>query len=601
MWHLVETFSPKFNHFVAMYEKFPVEVPDAVLTRPQALREPTNQELLTMWNHPEVLRQHLSTMSEPTTTTQLKDPALRGRLALAKHLHRKVTAMKKAILPRESQTLNTAWAEKSYKRKFAIWNSFPINQLPVEILQEIFRFIILNIVDSHRVTTHRLLLTSVCRFWRNVALSDKILWNTVYFDDSPPWTRSLTFVDRAATAKLDIRIDEPRVMPRHHPARSDSSRSTSPTPSSSITPEQMNSLLDVILSKYSQLRIIIMVVDRWDTSRTVMRRFAAAGKAVALERFEIHRGSSSSTVWIPEPHDPAEAFKPYALCGGSTPKLTWLCLSGINIDWKRFSPVELTTLDLRRIPHGVLSDKESFRRILSSSPNLRRLSMANAGPHLESDDELLPNPIDLLALRELLIGDCAVDYAMRCLSQFNAPNIICLTLLNMGEISQPNLFGQLTGRYPKVEILSTYTLAIHGTPENKTALVKWLDSMPKLTLIKIAQMPVQYVDCFLEDPRQYDDEPTEPKTDESTAPRGIIARGLTGFHVTHMPKDTILQFIDRRKQLGVPLKRFYTPAVFAELGLGTEGMQEVRETGVDVKVMYPNMATNEEQHLLARV
>ena len=52
----------------------------------------------------------------------------------------------------------------------------------------------------------------------------------------------------------------------------------------------MESLLDVLLRKYAQLRIIIVVVDRWDTSRTVMRRFAAAGEAVSLERFELHRG-----------------------------------------------------------------------------------------------------------------------------------------------------------------------------------------------------------------------------------------------------------------------------------------------------------------------
>ncbi|KAI0095080.1 hypothetical protein BDY19DRAFT_64803 [Irpex rosettiformis] len=583
-----------------MYGKFPVEVTDVVLTKTQALRAPTNEELLTMWNHPEVVRQHLSTMSEPTAATQIKGPALRGRLALAKHLHKKVTEMKEAVLPRDSQVLNTVWAEKSYKRKFAIWNSFPINRLPVEILQEIFRFIILCVADTSRVTANRLLLTSVCQFWRNVALSDKILWNTVYFDDAAPWTRSLAFVERAASAKLDIRIDEPRARPRRRRNVNDSTPSTPHTAPHSITPEQMDSLLDVILSKYSQLRIIIVVVDRWDTSRTVMRRFAAAGEAVSLERFEIHRGSAVSATWIPEPHDPTEAFQPYALCDGSTPKLTWLCLSGINIDWKRFSPLELTTLDLRRIPHGVLPDGESFRRVLASSPNLRRLSMANAGPQLDSSDASPSKPIDLPALRELLIGDCAVDYAMRCLSQLNAPNVICLTLLNMIEISQPSLFTQLTGRYPKVEILSAYTLDIHSTTENKAAIVKWLDSMPKLTLIKIAQMPVQYIECFMEDPRQYDEEPAKSETEDATQKR-IIAPGLTGFHVTHMPKEAIFRFIDRRKQLGVPLKNFYTPSMFAELGLRPEGLQVIRNAGVEVKVMYQNMATNEEQHLLGRM
>ncbi|KAI0814740.1 hypothetical protein BC629DRAFT_1466819 [Irpex lacteus] len=584
-----------------MYEKFPIAVADPVLTKVQALREPTNEELITMWNHPEVLRQHLSTIAEPTSATRHTESALRGRLALSKHLHRKVSEMREAISPRDSPTVNTVWAEKSYKRKFAIWNSFPINNLPIEILQEVFRFIILSIGDTNRVTANRLLLTSVCQFWRNVALSDKILWNTVYFDDSPPWTRSLAFVGRAASAKLDIRIDEPRARPRRRRSSGGDSTPSSPVPPPSITPEQMDQLLDVLLSKYDQLRIIIVVVDRWDTARTVMRRFAKAGEAVSLERFELHRGLATNTTWIPEPYDAAEPFHPYPLCNGGTPKLTWLCLSGVNIEWKRFSPVELTTLDLRRIPQGLLPDMDSFRRILTSSPNLRRLSMANAGPQFDANDILPSTPIDLLSLRELLIGDCSVDYAMRCLSQLNAPNIICLTLLNMSDISHPRLFAQLTGRYPKVEIFSTYTLDIHGTSENKAAVVKWLESMPKITLIKIAQMPVQYLDWFMEDPRQYTEEPAKSEEEEETPQRRIIAPALTGLHVTHMPKEAILQFINRRKEMDKPLKHVYTPVMFADLGLRSEGLQEVRDAGVEVKIMHHNMATFEEQHLLARV
>ncbi|KAI0706105.1 hypothetical protein BC835DRAFT_5756 [Cytidiella melzeri] len=583
-----------------MYEKFPVEVTDVVLTNPQALREPTTKDLITMWNHPEVLRQHLSTIPEPTVATQLAESAMRGRLALAKNLLRKVTEMKEAIAPRESPILSTAFAEKSYKRKFAIWNSFPINHLPIEILQEVFRFIILSVGDTSRVTANRLLLTSVCQFWRSVALSDKILWNTVYFDDPAPWARSLTFVERAASAKLDIRIDEPRARPRRRPVGHGSAPPTPPPSPPSITPQQMDTLLDVILSKYAQLRILIVVVNRWDTARAVMRRFADAGEAVALERFELHRGQVANlNAWIPEQHNSSEAYQPYPLCDGLTPRLSWLCLSGMNIDWKRFSPVGLTTLDLRRIPQGVLPDGDTFRRILSSSPKLRRLSMSNAGPQLESRD-VAPKPVPLPALRELLLGDCSVEYATRCLAQFDAPNILCLTLLNMANVSHNGLFVYLTGRYPKVEILSTYTLDIHGTTENKAAIVKWLDSMPKLALIKVAQMPLPYVDCFMEDPRQYDAEPVEPDTEDSSQ-RHVIAPLLSGFHCTHMPKDAILQFINRRSRLGAPLKKFYTPQMFAELGLRAEGMKEIRDTGVNVKVMYHNMATDEEQQLLARL
>lgn len=167
------------------------------------------------------------------------------------------------------------------------------------------------------------------------------------------------------------------------------------------------------------------------------------------------------------------------------------------------------------------------------------------------------------------------------------------------------LMAWMTGRFPNVEILATYTIEFDPSNEAKRILVKWLTSMPKIILLKLAQMPVPFYNAFMEDPRQYEDEPVEPV--EPTEPNAeddpeshIISPRLRSLHVTHIPKDVIIYFLNRRKQVGVPLSKVYIPCSWASHGLKEKDMREINATGSTIFVMGYGGATEEEMGLLAR-
>ena len=75
-----------------------------------------------------------------------------------------------------------------------------------------------------------------------------------------------------------------------------------------------------------------------------------AGVAPArLERFELYR-TSRPRLWIGPHFEPEEHREPIALCNGSVlPKLNYLCLNGVHIDWNVTHISNLTVLDLRRL------------------------------------------------------------------------------------------------------------------------------------------------------------------------------------------------------------------------------------------------------------
>jgi len=82
------------------------------------------------------------------------------------------------------------------------------------------------------------------------------------------------------------------------------------------------------------------------------------------------------------------------------------------------------------------------------------------------DEPILP--IELPHLRTLVVADFTRQYAMYLFAQFNAPNVNDLTLMNLcGEDYLP-LFLQLTSAFPKVKLLTAYS--IQFDPEGQVSM-----------------------------------------------------------------------------------------------------------------------------------
>jgi hypothetical protein len=87
----------------------------------------------------------------------------------------------------------------------------PINNFPSEILQVIFELVVGRAsrqppsVDNGPTTQE--ILCGVCLLWRELALQDPLLWDTIYFPTTErAMRRTKLFLQRSATAPLDIYI-----------------------------------------------------------------------------------------------------------------------------------------------------------------------------------------------------------------------------------------------------------------------------------------------------------------------------------------------------------------------------------------------------------
>ena len=468
----------------------------------------------------------------------------------AKYRIQNLERVQASIAPRYSYEIETQLSACRFKHKLLSWLSFPINQLPEETLVDIFRWVLYSSSTPAESTRHRLHLTWVCRLWRDVAIRDKQLWSVLWFRDRPPYTRSLTWLDRAGSVPLEIRINETerRRGEAEHPK---------------LSAKQMADVLDKILLKVSTIRIMVIVVDTWPPALVALHKLRDSGVPLMLERFELHRAGHPYG-WTPPGMDPDEVKNPIALFNGNAPKLQWLTINGLNIDWYRSPLSNLTTLDLRRMTMAACPSMPRFREILVGCPRLYRLAVDASGPKWEREGETLV-PLLIPSLREILVGDFSVQYTKFVLSQIVAPRVISLSLMNMNGEDFGPLIEYLVGRFPLVEILSIYTTAVHddrsGENLNMGRLVSWLRSMPRLYVLKVAHVLPIMLEAFLEDPRNHclvpDGNDVAMTRENQKEEREVLCPGLRYLQFQTQEPDLILRLTEGRQQLNAPFTRVY--------------------------------------------
>ncbi|KAJ7186855.1 hypothetical protein C8R46DRAFT_1184697 [Mycena filopes] len=353
---------------------------------------------------------------------------------------------------------------------FINFRLFKINKLPTEIICDIIR---LAVWDSmRRPVDARLRITWTCRLWRQIALADSTLWNAIWFRGTRI-SRAWAWFERAGQSPLDVRIDGPKDEDEDLAVLGLSE----PLTAAAIC---MRETITRLFTKLSHLRMLIVVVDDWQSALLVLELLAshAPSGVPQLQRLSCIAGGSTTRTDKPSPF----------LGGAVAPALEYLSLNGVPIDWSRCILENLTTFDIRRLPSTHSPDAARFREILTNCPRLQKLSMDGAGPLFENSSGKAP--VDLPHLRTLVIADFSLKYVMFLFSQFTAPNVNDLTLMNLCGASYVPLFVQITASFPKFE----------ATPHGWTAMTRWLDSMPLLAYLRVANVAKEFFRLFLTPP-----------------------------------------------------------------------------------------------------
>lgn len=479
---------------------------------------------------------------EELLANQRQAAEIKARLSPYQHLPRQ------QIQPSHLVGIGQAWC----KLKLLLWRIFPFNDLPVEIVVNIFRYAVWSTLNSPEGILVRFRLTWVCQRWRQIALDDQTLWNTIWFKDvKVGYQRSQLYFERAGSATLDLRIED-----------DDKTRLISDQP---MTGDDMERILGIIMAKSNQIRMLIVVVELWPPILVLLDRLHASSRSLRqLERVEIHR-TGRPYRW----NGPGYPLRDYehalTLCDGRTQRLDYLCLNGIHLNWNKSHLANLINLDLRRMPPDLGPSLERFREMLEHSPNLRKLSLDGAGPIMPTGwtTHSLP-PVLLPQLESVVLGDVRVSYAIFCARIIHAPNVRELTILNLvGEDHTP-LLKALTGKFPELLILTLYCVDVKKTAPNIRIATQWLLSIPKIKFMRVAAMKGLMLACFFTDGRLHlrDDIPLNPTPEEKEAiladgSRITICPELEAIEVQHVDMESVINFVFGRRKFGVPLRKLY--------------------------------------------
>ena len=431
-------------------------------------------------------------------------------------------------------------ARLNYQTRF--FRIFRMNDLPHEILTNIFRYVAWSAPDRAAGVKWRLWLTWTCKNWRTITLNDPTLWSAIWFRDSPPFDRSFAWFDRAGSAPLDLRIGDHE---NHQ-----------------FTDEDIGPLLDRLFTKVSTIRMFIATLKDWEPVLVILDKFRTAGKAgipITLERFELHR-TGSPYVQIGAGYQPRAFREPMALFGGAhVTSLKYFSINGVHLDWKNSFLANLTTIDLRRMPLELSPGILQFRDMLSSSPSLRKLCLDGAGPRLQLDEAAGLPPVQLDHLKILVVADFSVHYAHYILSHISARNVRDLTLLNLGGEDYSPFFAIITTRFPEVRILTVYSVEIVETVTSGRTIVKWLESMPLLAYLRIANVKKLFLELFLYDPQTF-----QHLRQPQLAPRKVLCPQLSFLECQAVDPDMIVTWGTSRRELGAPVSKIYVSQDWAK-------------------------------------
>jgi hypothetical protein len=380
----------------------------------------------------------------------------------------------------------------------------PIERLPVELLSYIFLLGTYATEEADRTERNLsftsesiktpLIISSVNRHWRHVALNTPSLWTSLCVTaemvdatqdhDMSPFTTGVlntghltTYLQRSRKYPLDILIDardqdwdfsEPELVPVHIiafnllltlppriPSEYECDTYTPP-----FTSEHMSTAISLLLPHLSRWRSISILTDSWAPMYVALQQIQpiiTTSGAPCLESLTLMRcndfASYSSTFQPQDMKGPVFlTLKDEHSSRSLLPRLKDLTLRGVHVDWTSlasilsYSDVGIRTLELASHCLDVRPSLPEFHHLLTAASSLNKLVISGSGPYVpddSDDDESIlnddddPCPVSLPNLRDITIGYRSAYEGQTILECISAPNAQVLTLEDSNHPGDP--------------------------------------------------------------------------------------------------------------------------------------------------------------------
>lgn len=223
----------------------------------------------------------------------------------------------------------------------------------------------------------QILVSHVCQYWRQVAISTPSLWNCLDFAEEAPFFKSSTYLERSKGYPLVIEID----LSDRGGLHDDCSSVASGHDCHGMI--DLNLMLILLIPHIHRWAVFHLTADHYAYMHTALTKLSTAPAAPLLESLQFYH-HEDELAGSAETFAPAEYKTPLVLFSNNLPKLQRVALWGVHVDWTNTTFLKnLTHLELAYHSLDVRPSYEEFFSIFRASPALESLALCLSGPREE--------------------------------------------------------------------------------------------------------------------------------------------------------------------------------------------------------------------------
>ncbi|KAJ7095916.1 hypothetical protein B0H15DRAFT_774459 [Mycena belliarum] len=396
----------------------------------------------------------------------------------------------------------------------------------------------------------QVLVSHVCRHWRDIALGTHTLWTTVRFEGHLNAEKARAWIQRSNGLPLDIFIDCTTMHDPAHDHEGDEAAmqgpARAPAPATSaltspcITLADLITIIDMLTPHVAHWRIFEVTVSYYTYMYEVLQRLSQCPSAPLLEELGLYDYEDSDEY---EVFQPAELATPFTLFHGIAPKLTNVAFWGVHLAWDD-SLVLLQGLREIELAYHALDVRPSFgafRAMLAASPDLQLLSLCLSGP--TGDMEVVEVP----SLRTLVLCYLDSEYVQPLVRALVLPALEELTL-DFSQEDYTDFAKQLAApaQGQTRSLLAGLTgLKLTGLPCDKAT--------SELVMAQLGQLKMLELNCAEEDDERWFQflHRTNGKPPAPNAP--MFCPKLETLRLTGIEGTLVRKLVAARKAAGAPL------------------------------------------------
>ena len=420
----------------------------------------------------------------------------------------------------------------------------------------------------------QILVSHVCRHWREVALNSHTLWTTLDFDNILQLERSKVFIERAHGLPLKIHIDctipEDTDEEDHpdHPLYSQNKETRKLIKDFDLqhflSQSDLMQILDLIEPEVSHWGELDFHVSTYSYVQSLLSRLHKIPNAPLLKKFHVYHHEELDDFEFFNGDDKT-SYLPFH---GNAPLLESAIFWGVHIDWDSSFHFlkDLHEFELSFHSKDVRPSYATFTQIIKNSPELRTLSLSLSGPFLltgaQFDDEGQwgPEPFEISSVHHLTLQYDDPPFASAIIQHFYFPSLRSLALDFDSEDYTSfvrKLLVPVKGRSTSI-LPGLESIKISGLPCDMATIEAMLKQLANLKVFELNCFGTEELVIFkkLIDPmagRKKQGETTQINAVSQTLPK-IFCPLLETFTVTSVSESRIKSLVMARKLAGAPLK-----------------------------------------------